>query len=121
MSDAIYEATIVPNENGARFGLIMRATDANHKVLVGTENSNNKWFWEFWGDSGNSWGSTVTGPALTVGKETKIKVELVGKKVTLWVDGTQVFSQTMSGTPHMANGYFGFDKTNSACLLYTSI
>ena len=114
VSDAIYEATIVPNENGARFGLIMRATDANHKVLVGTENSNNKWFWEFWGDSGNSWGSTVTGPALTVGKETKIKVELVGKKVTLWVDGTQVFSQTMSGTPHMANGYFGFDKTNSA-------
>ena len=64
ISDGIFEATIVPQENGARFGLIMRATDADHKVLIGTENNNNKWFWEYWGDNGNKWGSTVTGPAL---------------------------------------------------------
>ena len=114
VSDGIFEATIVPQENGARFGLIMRATDADHKVLIGTENNNNKWFWEYWGDNGNSWGSTVTGPALTVGQEHTIKVKLVGKQVTLWVDGTEVFSQTMSGTPQMKAGYFGFDKCQTA-------
>ena len=114
ISDGIFEAKIVPQENGARVGLIMRATDANHKVLIGTENSNDKWFWEYWGDNGNKWGSTVSGPALTVGTEHTIKVKLVGKQVTLWVDGTEVFSQTMSGTPQMGAGYFGFDKCNSA-------
>ena len=114
ISDGIFVAKIVPQENGARFGLIMRATDVNHKVLIGTENNNTNWFWEYWGDNGNKWGSTVAGPALTVGTEHTIKVKLVGKQVTLWVDGTEVFSQTMSGTPQMGAGYFGFDKCNSA-------
>ena len=114
ISDGIFIAKIVPKENGARFGLILRATDQNHKVLVGTENDSNKWFWEYWGDNGNKWGQTVTGPTLTVGTEHTIKVKLVGKNVTLWVDGTEVFSQTMSGSPQMGAGYVGFDKCNSA-------
>lgn len=114
ISDGIFEAKIVPQNNGARFGLIFRATDEKHKVLVGTENNNNQWFWEYWGEGGNSWGKTVAGPALTAGTEHTIKVKLVGKVVTLWVDGTKVFEQTMSGSPQMGAGYFGFDKCNSA-------
>lgn len=114
IADGIFEATIVPQENGARFGLIMRATDANHKVLVGTENNSNKWFWEYWDGSGNKWGSIHTGPALTVREEFTIRVKLVGENVTLWVNGAQVFSEKMSGSPLMTAGYFGFDKCNSA-------
>ena len=113
-ANGVFETTLVPKENGSRFGLIMRAAEEKKKILVGTENSNNLWFWEFWNGEEQKWSSTFTGPALIVGKEAKIKVELMGNQISLWVNETKVFTQTLPSAAPTAAGYFGFDKCNSA-------
>ena len=114
-ADGIFEATVVPQQDGVRFGLIMRATDENNKLYVGTENGSGSWFWEYWKNGSNTWGtihsSTTT---LSANTEAHIKVKLVGNKVTLWVNDVQIFSDTMSGSPLLTPGYFGFDKSVSA-------
>lgn len=113
VADGTFEATVTPQQDGKRFGLIMRATDENHKLYIGCENSSNKWFWEYWNGS-NKWGSLYSGPALTKGQAAHIKVKFLGDMLTLWVNEEQVFQEKMSGNPILSAGYFGFDKSQGA-------
>lgn len=113
VADGTFEATVIPQQAGKRFGLIMRATDENHKLYIGCENSSNKWFWEYWNGS-NKWGSLHNGPALEQGQAAHIKVKFLGKNVTLWVNDQLVFQEEMTGTPLVSAGYFGFDKSQGA-------
>ncbi len=114
VTNVLFEADVTPAQDGVRFGIILRATNEQNKVYIGCENSNNKWFWEYWNNGANTWSSMTTASPMQANKTYNMKVKLLGDKVTLTINNQEIFSQTMTGTPLLNAGYVGFDKSNSA-------
>lgn len=86
-------------QNGVRIGILLRAKDMNNRVYVGVGDSENQYFSEYWGSSGNSWSNMANGEAFQAGKKMHLKAEIIDNTVTLWVNGVQVLSNTMANMP----------------------
>ena len=114
VASGTFEAVFTPAQDSKRFGMILRANANDQKIYVGTENNSSTWFWEYWNGSDNKWSSMFSGPSLAANQEVILKVKLLGTKISLWVNDTLVFSETMSGNVPMEAGYFGFDKNTNA-------
>lgn len=115
VADGTFEATVIPKDSVSGVGLLMRATDNKNRVFVGTKNGGNEWFWEYSNNGTNRKGNVHSSQeTLIVGEEAHIKVELIGKKVSLWVNDTLIFSEEMSGnSPKITEGFFGVAKSSS--------
>ena len=71
----------------SRFGVVVRpATDGNY-LFIGY-NDSGKWLVE----SNSGWKDDIAGPTLVEGQAYKLKARFEGKKITIWVDGEQIFS-----------------------------
>ncbi|MDH6367429.1 MULTISPECIES: endo-alpha-N-acetylgalactosaminidase family protein, partial [unclassified Breznakia] len=91
------EMDVTSEGDGKRLGILLRANDMANRVYIGTGDTSNQWFAEYWGKNGNKWSSMYNGPSFTAGKTLHIKVEIIDTRMRLWVDGQQIFDQTMSG------------------------
>jgi len=106
------EMDLRSERDGIRIGILLRAQDMNNRVYVGVGDSKNQYFSEYWGKSGNSWSSMYTGDSFDAGRTMHLKAEIVDNRVTLWVNGTEVFSNVMDGMP-MDAGWIGLNTRNS--------
>lgn len=120
-ADGVYEAQVTPQNANGRVELIFRYASASSWAGIGY-NSTNNWVW----DNGlGQYGTlTDTGPALVSGTTYKLKVQFIGSNITVWVDGNQIYSGSLTQLPTSAGkigvrGWFG-SSTNFDNIVYSS-
>lgn len=99
--------TLNPSEGDnvtGRFGLVLRGTSANSYAFIGY-NQGGKWLIE----TANAWKDDIDGPQISAGEAVTMTVRVVGNKVTLVVNGEQIFNDVvnLNGWPTGA-GKFGY-------------
>ncbi len=84
---------------GARFNVTMRTTSGSNRLTVGQEDSPNRWFCEYWAESG---GSSYTGvqdnsgkPYIEPGATRNVRVTLNDYDVTVYIDGMAVYTNNL--------------------------
>ena len=84
---------------GARFNVTMRTTSGSNRLTVGQEDSPNRWFCEYWAESG---GSNYTGvqdnsgkPYIEPGATRNVRVTLNDYDVTVYIDGMAVYTNNL--------------------------
>lgn len=103
------EMDITSAKDAPRIGILLRATDMTHRVYLGTGDSADTWFAEYWNGSGNTWSGMHSGDKFAANTTMHLKAEIVDNTASLWVNGTLVVRQTMSGMPSEA-GYVGLNS-----------
>ncbi|MCI6676236.1 MAG: endo-alpha-N-acetylgalactosaminidase family protein [Clostridiales bacterium] len=107
------EMDLTTQADGIRLGILLRAKDMNNRVYVGVGDGASSYFTEYWGDkTGNSWSNMSAGPAFKAGETMHLKAEIVDKTITLWVNGEQILSNTMSGV-QVESGAIGLNTKNT--------
>lgn len=88
----------------SRFGIILRGSSASSHLFIGY-NDLGKWLIE----TSSAWKDDIAGPTPEAGQSYKLKVRVVGKKVSIWLDDTSIFDQevTLDNFPTTA-GKVGF-------------
>lgn len=87
-----------------RFGIVLRGTSSSSYAFIGYNNSG-KWLIE----TANAWKDDIVGPQVVPGEAVTMTVRVVGNKVTLIVNGEQIFNDVVNlgGWPTGA-GKFGY-------------
>ncbi|WP_230399344.1 carboxypeptidase regulatory-like domain-containing protein [Novisyntrophococcus fermenticellae] len=106
------EMDITSAKEAPRIGILLRATDMTHRVYLGTGDTADTWFAEYWNGSGNTWSDMHAGNKFAANTAMHLKAEIVDNTASLWVNGTLVVRQTMSGMPSGA-GYVGLNSRQS--------
>ncbi len=115
------EMDLTTQADGIRVGILLRAKDMNNRVYVGVGDAANQYFTEYWGTkTGNSWSGMSAGPTFKAGQTMHLKAEIVDKTITLWVNGEQILSNTMSGVQTEA-GYIGLNTRNTHDILVDNV
>ncbi len=115
------EMDLTTKADGVRVGILLRAKDMSNRVYVGVGDSANQYFTEYWGTkTGNSWSNMTAGPTFKAGQTMHLKAEIVDKTITLWVNGEELFSNTMSGVQTEA-GYVGLNTRNAHEVLVDNV
>ena len=115
------EMDLTAQADGIRIGILLRAKDMNNRVYVGVGDAANQYFTEYWGTStGNSWSGMSTGPTFAAGQTMHLKAEIVDRTITLWVNGEQILSNTMSGV-QVESGYIGLNTRNTHDVLIDNV
>ncbi len=85
---------------GARFNVTMRTTSGNNRLTIGQEDSANKWFGEFWSETGASGYTAAQNnsgkPYVEPGATRNVRVTLNGTEATVFIDGMQVYSVNLT-------------------------
>ena len=112
-----FDITGLTNTN--RLGLTLRATGPNDRIFVGQEDSVAKWFWEWWNAGDNSWysGNMTREIGVYPGETRRVRVEMDGQRVQIFIDGIQIFDETMTGAPDEP-GWVGINMRNNAGTSY---
>ncbi|MGV8983109.1 endo-alpha-N-acetylgalactosaminidase family protein [Clostridium sp.] len=88
----------------SRFGIVLRGASATSQLFIGN-NVNGSWLVE----TNSAWKDDIAGPTLVANQKYTLKVRVVGKKITIWLDGEQFFDSdvTLADWPTTA-GKAGF-------------
>ena len=119
--DGIFEADVTPQASPLRFGFVLRANNHNQRLYVGYGDSEGKWFWEYWNGTSNNYSGMFSGPMMEIGKTSHIKTELVGNKLSLWVDGTEVMKEAIVNGLFNEAGSVGFNKRNGGSMIFDNL
>ena len=119
--DGIFEADVTPQASPLRFGFVLRANNHNQRLYVGYGDSEGKWFWEYWNGTSNNYSGMFSGPMMEIGKTSHIKTELVGNKLSLWVDGTEVMKEAVVNGLFNEAGSVGFNKRNGGSMIFDNL
>ena len=119
--DGIFEADVTPQASPLRFGFVLRANNHNQRLYVGYGDSEGKWFWEYWNGTANNYSGMFTGPNMEIGKTSHIKTQLVGNKLSLWVDGQEVMKEAAIGGLFDEAGSVGFNKRNGGSMIFDNL
>ena len=90
LADGEVETEFTFDGGTSRFGVVVRPSTDGNFLFVGY-NDNGKWLIE----SSTAWKDDIAGPTLQEGQTYKLKVRFEGKKITIWVDGEQIFSEVV--------------------------
>jgi hypothetical protein len=93
-ADGVLEFKVTPQGSNGRFQAIFRYSSTTSWAGIGYD-VGTIWCW----DNGAGQNGTFTGPTLNGGTTYTIKVRYVGSAITLWLDGTQVYSGTITQLP----------------------
>ncbi|MEH7336103.1 endo-alpha-N-acetylgalactosaminidase family protein [Neobacillus drentensis] len=94
LADGDYEFQFTLKEGDSRVGAIFRYTSSSSWAFAGYNNNDGTWLIECPGN----WKDGIKGPKLVPDKQYTMKVRFIGNKVTLWLDGQQVFDESVSLT-----------------------
>ena len=119
--DGIFEADVTPQASPLRFGFVLRANNHNQRLYVGYGDSAGKWFWEYWNGTANNYSGMFSGPNMEIGKTSHIKTQLVGNKLSLWVDGQEVMKEAVVGGLFNEAGSVGFNKRNGGSMIFDNL
>ena len=104
--------------NALRLGVTLRALDDNTRIFVGQEDTEKKWFWEWWNGGNSSYESpTIKDIGIYPMETRRVRVELNEQNVQVFVDGVQIYNSTMTGAPTEA-GWVGINMRNNAGTSY---
>jgi non-lysosomal glucosylceramidase len=96
-ADGVLEFKVTPQGANGRFQAIFRYSSTTSWAGIGYD-VGTIWCW----DNGAGQNGTFTGPTLNGGTTYTIKVRYVGSTITLWLDGTQIYSGTITQLPTSA-------------------
>ncbi|MFV0381245.1 MAG: endo-alpha-N-acetylgalactosaminidase family protein [Breznakia sp.] len=104
-------------KDSTRLGVLLRANDMDNRIYVGTLDTSDTWFVEYWGPGGNVWSSGHAGPAIKAEKSVHLKVEIVENVVKLWVNNEFVLEEKMMTMP-LHSGSIGLNtrSSNEVCI-----
>ncbi|HIR88494.1 MAG TPA: FIVAR domain-containing protein, partial [Candidatus Fimimorpha faecalis] len=103
------EMDITPvTADGTRVGILFRAKDMDNRIYVGVEDRTTRYFTQYWNEGSTKYSGMSEGESFDIGKTMHWKAEIVDNTITLWINGTQVLSNTMEGMPTEA-GYVGLN------------
>ena len=88
LADGEVETEFTLEGGTSRFGVVVRPSTDGNFLFVGY-NDNGKWLIE----SSSAYKDDIEGPTLKEGQTYKLKVRFQGKKITIWVDGKEIFSE----------------------------
>ena len=94
-----YEFQFTVDGDASRIGAIFRYTSPDSWAFAGYNNTDGTWLVE----SPGGWKDGITGPVLEAGKEYIMKVKYVGTKITVFLDGEEVFDLDTSSLGNMAS------------------
>ena len=104
--------------NALRLGVTLRALDENTRIFVGQEDTEKKWFWEWWNGGTSSYEPpTIKDIGIYPMETRRVRVELNEQNVQVFVDGVQIYNSTMTGAPTEA-GWVGINMRNNAGTSY---
>lgn len=92
LADGEYEFQFTLKNGDSRVGAIFRYTTPSSWAFAGYNNNDGTWLIECPG----KWKDGIQGPKLSVDKQYTMKVRYIGNKITLWLDGQQVFDENVS-------------------------
>lgn len=92
LADGDYEFQFTLKNGDSRVGAIFRYTSPSSWAFAGYNNNDGTWLIECPG----KWKDGITGPKLSPDKQYTMKVRFIGNKITLWLDGQQVFDESVS-------------------------
>ncbi|MFD0693001.1 endo-alpha-N-acetylgalactosaminidase family protein [Paenibacillus sp. GCM10027628] len=114
-ADGVYTFKVTPQNANGRFQAVFRYTGMNSWAAIGYD-LGTSWAWS----NGAGQYGNFTGPTLASGTTYAIKVQFTGPNVTLWVDGAQVYSGTLTNIP-IGAGQIGFRSWNVGNMLFDDV
>ena len=75
----------------SRFGIVLRGDSVSSQLFIGYNDKGN-WLVE----TGSSWKDDIAGPTLIADQKYTLKVRVVDKKVTIWLDGNKIFDENVT-------------------------
>ncbi len=113
-ADGVYTFKVTPQNANGRIQAIFRYTDATSWAAIGYDLGT--WAWS----NGTGQYGNFTGPALTSGVTYVMKVQFTGTTVTVWVDGTQIYTGALTNIPTAA-GQIGLRSWNAGNMLIDDV
>lgn len=97
--NGVVEMDITSEKPGLRLGISLRAKDINNRVYAGVCDAVDDYYTEYFINGQNEWTNMIKGEAFEAGRTMHLKVEIIDKTITLWVNGNQVLQNTMENLP----------------------
>lgn len=97
--NGVVEMDITSEKPGLRLGISLRAKDLSNRVYAGVCDAIDDYYTEYFINGQNEWTNMVKGETFEAGKTMHLKVEIIDKTITLWVNGNQVLQNTMGNLP----------------------
>lgn len=97
--NGVVEMDITSEKPGLRLGISLRAKDINNRVYAGVCDAIDDYYTEYFINGQNEWTNMIKGEAFEAGKTMHLKVEIIDKTITLWVNDNQVLQNTMTNLP----------------------
>ncbi|MEC0230758.1 endo-alpha-N-acetylgalactosaminidase family protein [Paenibacillus alba] len=114
-ADGVYTFKVTPQNANGRLQAVFRYTGTSSWAAIGYD-LGTSWAWS----NGAGQYGNFTGPVLASGITYTIKVQFTGATVTVWVDGTQIYSGTLTSIPTGA-GQIGFRSWNAGNMLLDDV
>lgn len=97
--NGVVEMDITSEKPGLRLGISLRAKDINNRVYADVCDAVDDYYTEYFINGQNEWINMIKGEAFEAGRTMHLKVEIIDKTITLWVNGNQVLQNTMENLP----------------------
>ncbi|MGG1553462.1 endo-alpha-N-acetylgalactosaminidase family protein [Paenibacillus ferrarius] len=114
-ADGVYTFKVTPQNANGRFQAVFRYSGTSTWAALGYD-VGTSWAWT----NGSGQYGNFTGPTLATGTTYNVKIQFTGSTVTLWVDGSQVYTGMIAGLPTGA-GQIGFRSWNAGSMLFDDV